>query len=351
MRVLVDIVHPAHVHFFRHLYAELMAEGSEVHVVSRHKEVTVDLLDRFGIPHEPVGRAATGSSMERARELVTRVGALRRAIRSFRPDFVLTRNPSGVQAARFTPALGIFDTDDGKAVGVHFYAAYPFAGVITTPTCLRADYGRRHYRYPGYKALAYLHPDRFQPDPGVKAELGLAEGERLFVVRFSAHTASHDSAVSGLPLAAKRLLLAELSSRGRVVLTDESSGEREFDHYKLPVPPDRLHDILAAADLCVGDSQTVAAEAAVLGTPAFRLSSFSGRVDYLRDLEERFGLVHNYRPGEETSFVGDVVASVGDLEAVARRAAEARTRMLREAVDVTAWYRELLHRLASRRRS
>jgi uncharacterized protein len=342
MRVLFDVVHPAHVHFFRHLHAQLAAEGHAVHVVSRDKEVTLELLDRFAIAHDPAGRAATGSMASRAIELVTRVRHLRRVIREFEPDVVLTRNPSGVQAAKLTGVTGVFDTDDGSAVGVHFRAARPFADVITTPACLREDYGAKHRRYPGFKVLAYLHPDRFRPDPEVRAALGIAADEPLYVVRFSAHDASHDAAISGLPDGAKRELVADLASRGHVVISDEGPLGAEFAEHGLTLPPDRLHDILAAADLCVGDSQTVAAEAAVLGTPAFRSSSFSGRVDYLRELEERYHLVHNYLPGDEERFLADVRAAAVDPAATAAAAVENRAVLLADSVDVTAWYRRLL---------
>ncbi len=43
MKLLIDIVHPAHVHFYRPLINELEEQGAEVAVVSRTKDVTNDL--------------------------------------------------------------------------------------------------------------------------------------------------------------------------------------------------------------------------------------------------------------------------------------------------------------------
>ena len=57
MRVLFDIVHPAHVHFFKYLYADLVAEGHETLVIAREKDVTLALLDEYGIPYTSVGRS------------------------------------------------------------------------------------------------------------------------------------------------------------------------------------------------------------------------------------------------------------------------------------------------------
>lgn len=346
MRVLFDVAHPAHVHFFRHARQDLIDRGHDVLVVSRDKDVTLHLLDRLGIPHVSAGPAVTGKLLRRAGELAVRVGKLVGHIRSFRPDVVATRNPAGVQAAWLARVPGIFDTDDGSAVGIHFRAARPFATVITTPQCLEEDFGPKHRRYPGFKALAYLHPDRFQPDASARKKLGIQAHQPLFVVRFSAHSASHDSEIRGLAPAARRSLVELLAARGEVAISDEGKQTTGFQTMGSSIPPDRFHDVLAAADLCVGDSQSVAAESAILGTPAFRLSTFSGRVDYLRVLEERYGLVRNFSPGEEAEFLDAVDRATTDLPGLRRRAEASRRRLISENVDVTSWLCGLLSEVA-----
>ena len=44
------------------------------------------------------------------------------------------------------------------------------------------------------------------------------------------------------------------------------------------------------ASLYIGDSQTMAAEAGVVGTPFVRLNDFVGRIGYLRELEDKYEL-------------------------------------------------------------
>ena len=51
MKVLIDIGHPGHVHFFKNLIWILEKKGHEVLVTARGKEVTVDLLRAYGIKH------------------------------------------------------------------------------------------------------------------------------------------------------------------------------------------------------------------------------------------------------------------------------------------------------------
>lgn len=342
MRFLIDIVHPAHVHFFRHIRDELEARGHETLVVGRDKDVTLPLLRAFDIPHRTHGASGHTSMVGQARELLSRVLFLAARARDIGADAILTRNPAGVQAARLARTTGIFDTDDGTAVGIHFAAAKPFAHVITTPDCLDQDHGRRHVTYPSYKALAYLHPDRFDPDPAIRDELGLAAGERLFLVRFVAHDASHDGQIEGLDEQTKVTVVERLADHGRVVITSESPLSDRLEPHRLQVGPDRIHDIIAAAALTVGDSQTIAAESACLGTPAIRLSSFSGRVDYLTEMEHRYGLVTNYRPGDEAALLTSIDEAVGDLDALEAAALAGHSRLLEEKVDLTSWYVEFL---------
>ena len=50
MKFLIDINHPAHVHFFRNPIKLLIDRGHEVMVTSRDKEMALDLLEELGIP-------------------------------------------------------------------------------------------------------------------------------------------------------------------------------------------------------------------------------------------------------------------------------------------------------------
>jgi predicted glycosyltransferase len=347
MKALIDVVHPAHVHFYRHVRQQLEASGHQTLVVGRDKDVTLDLLRAFDVPHLTHGRAGHRTMVGQALELVRRDLFLARRARAFGADVLLTRNPAGAQAARLAGVTGVFDTDDGTAVGIHFAAAKPFAHVITTPDCLTEDHGRRHVTYPSYKALAYLHPRRFRPDHSVRDELGLGADEHLFVVRFVAHDASHDGAIEGLPSHTRRAVVDLLAEHGRVVITSEAPLPPELEQHRLPVAPHRIHHVIAAASLTVGDSQTIAAESACLGVPALRLSSFSGRVDYLTEMEQRYGLVRNFRPGQEDDLLAALRATVDDLDAVLAAAREGHRRLLEEKVDLTSWYVDFVERVGA----
>ncbi|HKY38364.1 MAG TPA: glycosyltransferase [Polyangiaceae bacterium] len=340
MRVLFDIVHPAHVHFFKNMIRGLSARGHQTQIVARDKDVTNALLDRLGFAYESIGRPRQ-SLFGMAGELLRRDWALAKAARAFGADLIVTRNPAGAQVGRLLRIRSVFDTDDGKAAGVHFWSAAPFAHVITTPDCSSEDYGARHVKYPGYKQTAYLHPNHFTPDPSVLQALGIAAGERYFIVRFVAMGASHDVGEGGLPLDAKQALLDKLRAHGKVFVSSESVLPEALAPLKFPLPPDRLHDALAFADLLVGDSQTMAAEAAVLGTPSLRVSSWTGRLAYLSELEQRYGLTFAYQPDKAERLLAHVDRWL--LEPHLRQSlAPNHQRLMAEKVDVARWFVEFL---------
>ena len=56
---------------------------------------------------------------------------------------------------------------------------------------------------------------------------------------------------------------------------------------------------MAFAGLYIGDSQTMAAEAGVLGVPFVRFNDFVGRIGYLNELENVYNLGFGIKPDEE----------------------------------------------------
>jgi len=88
---------------------------------------------------------------------------------------------------------------------------------------------------------------------------------------------------------------------GKVYVSSEQDLPEELKKYQLRVPVDKIHDVLYHANLFVGDSQTMTTEAAVLGTPAIRCSSFAGENDMTNfiELEKKYGLIFNYKDPEK----------------------------------------------------
>jgi predicted glycosyltransferase len=344
MVVLFDIVHPAHVHFFKHIIRGLQKGGHKTLVVARDKDVTLALLNHYGFDYVSVGQSGRKTRFSQLTELIHRDWVIWKIARNSKANVILTRNPAGVQAARVTGALGIFDTDDGRAAGIHFRAAAPFANIITTPDCFEENLGRKHVTYPGYKQSAYLHPDHFKPDPSVLKILQVHPGQKYFLVRFVDMIASHDTGEAGLPYDDKTRIIEHLMRFGRVYISSEGRLPKKWQSLKINIPPHMLHDALAYATLFVGDSQTMAAEAAMLGTPSLRVSTFSGRISYLNELEHRYGLTFGFQPNEIERFYAKLYAFLDGSDTIGNVTA-AHKRLIHEKCNVAQWYIDFLENM------
>ncbi len=330
MKIVVTIQHAGHVHFFKHAVAELEAEGHDVRVFARENEMSTELLDRCGFDYELLaGPSESLASLARA-QCVYEARLLGRA-REIDPD-VMTA-VGGVAVSHVAALVGarsvvFYDTEHASLIR---NLAFPFADVVCTPACFGDDLGEKHRRYDGYHELAYLHPDRFTPDPGVREELGVGPDERLAVLRFGDWSSSHDVGQSGFADPAD--VVERLEAAGaRVVVTSEGEAGADLSEYHASLVPERHHDLLAAADLYVGEGATTAAECAVLGTPAVYVNSLP--LGYLSELDEEYGLVFPF-VGENRHARALAEAARILTDDDAERWERRREALLADKVDVT----------------
>jgi predicted glycosyltransferase len=158
--------------------------------------------------------------------------------------------------------------------------------------------------------------------------------------------AAHDKGESGLSPAIRRKLIDFLSGRGRVFISSEAPLSEELAPYRFPISPEDMHDALAFATLVISDSQTMTAEAAMLGTPSVRCNTFVGRVSTLDELEHRYQLTFGFHPesGEKMFSLTMELLDQPDLAEIWQRR---RQRMLEEKTDLTPWMVDLVEQFAS----
>jgi uncharacterized protein len=334
MRFLFDVNHPAHVHTLRPVIAELARRGHEHRVAARDKDVTLRLLGAHGIAYEvlaPKGQGTWG----RARELLVREARFLGLARRFRPHAILGSSLHAARAGRLVGARSLLlNEDDAAVIPLYRWLAYPGASAVFTPDALAHErHGRRHIAYPSYHELFYLHPNRFRPDPGVRAELGLEPAQPYAILRLSALDAHHDAGMAGVTDAFVRELVGACAGV-RIFISSERPLRGDLDALRVPIRPERMHDALAFARFFLGDSQTMAIESAVLGTPAYQVSSFVGRLSVINELV-RYGLVFGVRPGEEAGLLARITDA---LAPGASAFAARRQRLLADKIDPLPWF-------------
>ncbi len=273
MRILVLANTPAHVHLYRHAVDRLERAGHDVLVLTREYACTTDLLEFFGMPYRVYGGHETDgySRLGFARELGGQFLTIGLEALRFDPDVIFGRGPYAAYAGTLSRAPVVLVLDDEPGDFNHTVSR-PFADCIISPAVTRRDLGDAHYTFDGFKECAYLHPEVFEPTGDVREYLDVDPDEPYVIVRFNALDALHDTDLEGFRPEQRRDLIERLSESATVFVSDEGG---ELDLRDLPARPYDLHpalihDAMAEAELLVADTGTMATEAALLGTPAFR---------------------------------------------------------------------------------
>ena len=344
MKILVYLGHPAHFYNYRNVIPRLKAEGNQVEILIKKKDVLQELLDNAGMPYHNILKEGRKDS-----KLGILWGTLKRAwrlnafCRQFHPDILTGTSVenSWIGKLRHIPVINI-NEDDADVVPKYAKLSYPWATEILTPVvCDNGKWNDKSVKYDSYHELAYLHPNHFTPSRRIVEQYFSTETP-YFVLRFARLKAHHDTGIKGISTEIAYRLIEILKPYGRVYISSERPLEPEFEPFRIHIRPIDMHHVLSFADLYIGDSQTMAAEAGVLGVPFVRFNDFVGRIGYLRELEDKYQLGF----GIKTDQVDQLYRTVENLIASPDNKVvfqERRRKMLSQKIDLAkflTWFIE-----------
>lgn len=292
MRILIDIGHPAHVHFFKNPIRLLEKRGHTIVVTSRDKEMALQLLDGLGLEHRQISAKNKGGLASLGNELLTRNYRLAKIVRAFRPEIMAAIGGVSIaQVGRLlgVPSLVFYDTENARLQNA---ITYPFASCVIVPRCYEAWVPKHHHlRYDGYHELSYLHPRYFTADRELAICNGLAPSGDTFFIRVVSWEASHDIGERGWTRQLLSKLVRKFSAVGKVLISAEGPLGDDLESHRYTGDVNEVHHVLAHCRAFVGESATMASESAVLGVPAVYAAQ-TGR-GYTNEQESRYGLVTN----------------------------------------------------------
>ena len=336
MNILIDIAHHAHVHLIKNTYYELVNKGHKVIVTVKDIPSAIQLLNILEIPFIYLG-GKSDSLIGKAFLQLKFNYLLWKVVLREKIDIAFGSSLTIAQLSKYTKVKSIIlDDDDDDVEPLFVKYAHPAADHILSPACtIRRT--QKMIGYSGYHELAYLHPNRFNPDESVLSEIGVLPGEKYFILRFNAFKAHHDVGVQGLSLENKRQLISLLERYGKVFITTERNIDDEFKPYQLKVSPDKAHSLMYYATMLVGDSQTMTSEAAVLGTPAIRCNTFVRRISYLEEEEFKYNLTYGFLP-ENSDSLFLKINELLEMPNIKYEWKNRRDNMLKDKIDVTAFF-------------
>lgn len=342
MKILIDIGHPAHVHLFKGTIRDLVKEGHEILIVTRNKDITVDLLEKNGFDYINLGEHKT-SMAGKALALLELDFRIFFIAKKFRPDLLLAlASPYLAHVSKVIrkPYISFLDTEDADMV---IRLTAPFTDAICTPSCFLRDLGIRQVRYDGYKELAYLHPEEFQPDPSVLEELNLTADDRFIIVRFISWAASHDVGLKGIKNPVE--VVKTLEKYGTVFISSEKPPEPELEKNVLHISSEKFHSLLSYASLYIGEGGTITTEAALLGTPAIHIEANSkgeatgNTSGNFREIRDKYGLMYFF-PDQDAAL--EKAIQILENTESKKEWQEKRERLLADKINVSAWMTDFI---------
>ncbi|NDV62449.1 DUF354 domain-containing protein [Puniceicoccales bacterium CK1056] len=332
MRILIEAHHPGDIHFWKYPVQELQDRGHKVLMLGRDRDVMRRLVEAYDwIPHKIPKRSSNRNRFP-LKEMLSRQWAVAQAVHRFRPDIVSSLFGSYCQSAGMMGCPNIIFTDS-EFQHFNHRIAHPFADAVYTPYCFWKDLGSKQVHYNGIHELAFLDGRRFVPDQKVLENHGNLVPGKYVVIRLSAWNTFHDINHQGIGKAVFEFINRFKDTWQIVISAEENQLPEELRQYAMPVPPEDFHHVLGFARFVLTEGASTASEAACLGIPTVYINSTEPR-GYLQMLEDRYGLVQNFREaGMGMPAAINWLSSLDDSSMVKMRAN--RQKLIEDHCDVT----------------
>lgn len=286
MKILIDINHPAHVHYFRNFIKLMEVNGHRFCVINRDSKMINQLLDYYGIEHhirnKRPDKKGTVASLTNLLKMV--VCCIRKSLQ-FHPDLYVGFGSSAcaITSRLFNKPCILMDDTEHNTMNHKLYL--PCCSVVLTPFYFNKDLqhgkGSKQIRFNAYIEQLYLHSSQFKKNGAVLEELNVKPKEYV-IVRYIAYDAHHDLKAHPLSEKTKKSIVKEIAKRYRVFVSLEKGvNDLFYDDYMLKISPEKMHDLEAHAKFMITEGATMASESFVHGVPFLYINPLKcGNIDY-----------------------------------------------------------------------
>ena len=347
MRIMIGIGHPKQVHIRKNIVRNLIEDGHEVKILAIDKDITLYLLNVYGLDYDVFGRHQKGM-VKKACDFISCTYRAFAIAKRFRPDILVAGNPYLAYVSKMLGKPHIMLTDTEHA-NLTYWLTYPFTEVVCTPSCFKRKINpKKHVVYNGYGELTYLHPNYFKPDLSVIDKLGISRADNFTILRLGSWSATHDAHSSGIKLGSELIFVKSLEQYGRVFITSERALPIALQKYRLNIRPENIHSVLSLAQLYIGEGETMAVESAILGTPAIDIEAITlkhGTVDITAIHGNADELVNKYRLmfafADQNQALEKAIELLEDNQSK-KKWMKRREKLLRDKIDVTAFMTDFI---------
>jgi predicted glycosyltransferase len=340
LKILVEIGHPAHVHFFKHPIQIWEEWGHHVVIVTRDKEIAHVLLDEIGLNYIPLSKQREHVFFQ-AIELLNRWIKIFFLIKKYHIDVAISISGiSTAMPAYLSRIVSITDQDTEDATFTN-NIAFRFSDVVLTPTTfLRQAEFKNITTYNSFHELAYLHPNRFTPDKRYLHDFHIEEGDKYIFIRLVKWKAVHDIHKRGINEEHLRDIIQLLTRKQyKVLLSSERPLSNDFKPYLVKRHFSHIFHVLAFSCGYIGESPTMGVETAILGKPSILINSRVKDLGNMIELEKKYGILYNF---EQYEVATDFIRNDFFSEDLQQKVTEGRRRLLEDKIDISAWIAEFV---------
>lgn len=285
MKILIDINHPAHVHYFRNFIKLMEEKGHRFCVINRDSKMINQLLDYYRIEHTIRNKrnSRKGTIPSLVNLLKMTLWCIRKSL-SFHPDMYIgfASSACAISSKLFGKPSILIDDTEFNAMNHKLYL--PCCSVVLNPFYFKKKFnegGKKQIFFNAFVEQFYLHSTYFHNDAQVLSELNVGPKEYV-IVRYSAYDAHHDLGVHPFSEEAKKRIIQQIAKHCRVFVSLEKTiNDPFYDNYRLDISPEKMHDLEANAKFMVTEGITMASEAFILGVPYILINPLKcGYIEY-----------------------------------------------------------------------
>lgn len=338
MKIVFQLNHPAHYHLFKNSVQILKEKGHEVRLLARRKDMLEVLLKEENYSMISITKGKNFS--EKLKNHSKANAEILEYCKIFYPDLIIGTGAFGFVTRKLGIPSVFLGEDDLTlnfvllTTGLFLYK--DFTKILAPAGVNNLIWNKKTTFYHGYQKLAYLHPNQFTPDKNVVEKYFPAD-KPYFILRFAKLNAYHDVNAKGINTVIAQRIIEILEKHGDVYITSERDLEPQFEKCRLNINPLDIHHVMSYAKLYIGDSQSMAVEAAMLGVPSVRFNDFAGKISVLEELEHKYGLTYGIKtdkPDQLYEKIEELLAMPDLQEKFQLR----RQSMLADKIDVTAFF-------------
>ena len=194
MKIIININHPAHVHYYRNFIKLMEAKGHQFCVINRDSKMINQLLDIYGIEHtirnkRPEKKGTIPSLMYLLKMILW---CIRKSF-TFHPDMYMgfASSACAITAWMFRKPSILIDDTEHNSMTHKLYM--PVCTKVLTPFYFKKDLGNKdkQIRFNAYVEQLYLHSAYYENNEQVLKELNVKPKEYV-IIRYVAYDAHHD---------------------------------------------------------------------------------------------------------------------------------------------------------------